>query len=365
MAQPARSTDFQTARLDSSPVIDSGAQDVTNSRVGGATVGTSVMVNVTKDIKAVDEAWHAARSSGNALLPTISGAPSRKKHVFVEHTNGMFVPQSVHEQLRQAEEQRKLGLMMSQGGKAVGGAGWGEREDAKDFITTVNQLKKIIARVVQLFGSFSFGFCAFQFLFTYADSSNANAERFLPAYSKFYFVQQKIMMISMLILVTFHAFPVAFEFGTRRQKRESVTKTMAQAQHAKNARQLESGGSNLPSGSRLSTSMQATSIVAKSTEDDGTRTGDGYETSLQSTKILNMLYGKTMASPLRHLFSVQFICYIVSLAATIIVTSVEEGRDEEAVLHISDSLLSRLQIALIIRTVALGIASIASLKSQR
>lgn len=332
----------------------------------------------------VDDAWHGARSSGNAMLPTVMGAPMRKKHIFVEHTNGMFVPQSAHEQIKKAEEQRKIGLMMSRGGAAVGGAGWGEREDAKNFIETMKSIKRIMARLVHVIGAFSFGFCAFQFLNTYADSDSQNASVYLPALARFAAVEQKLMMIFMMLLIILHAFPFAFEFGTNRQKTNSVAQTIAQNQQAKNQKQLDhaAGGfkgdghsaSNNNAGA-VFRSSDGEAVVLASNDDTHAQSGPyGMSMSVNNNhnkdkilshhdiKFISALYGKTQLSPFRHFFSIQFICYIISLVATIVITTVEEGRDKEALLAISDSLLQRIQIAQIVRAAALLIASLASLR---
>lgn len=363
-----------TPNFDNGPMPDISASRESQSRPShttptNTTAAASVAINVVRGgVGAalggndVDEGWHAARSSGNALLPSTAGAPTRKKHVLVEHTNGIFVPQTAHEQIRIAEERRKMGLMMSNEGKAVGNAGWGEREDAKNFILHVIAIKKLVARTVRLLGAFSFGFCAFEFINTYSDSMNNDSSIFLPMYSRIYFVEQKLMTVLTMCLVTFFAFPVAFEFGTARQSTDqNVAKTLARNQQAKNQRRQDVSASATHhvvgiGNANVSGSLQ---LGFKSPE-----TNESDKDTQQRNKFMNMLDGQTAWSPFRHLFGAQFLGYLLALATTLVITSVDEGRNSSQIENISHSLLQRIQICQIVRVAALALSAIASLRHE-
>eukprot|EP00758_Cryptobia_borreli_P001455 Tbor_TRINITY_DN2256_c0_g1::TRINITY_DN2256_c0_g1_i1::g.2798::m.2798 len=308
-------------------------------------------------VNIADEGWHGAgHNSGNTILPQMISVPSRKRHVYVEYTNGLFIPKSMHDEVKLAEERKKASLMI--GGQQVGGSAWDSQEDAKDYIVFMDTVRKFLQRVSFGLGGLVLGFSISLVTLIETDPLD-QFQTFILYYSHFYFIEQKFFLLIGLIMAVIHPFRFAFELGTRQQYRRSVAQALAQSKHVKNSRliaQATDVSAARPFGVTVGLSSQgglggSGMLVDYEERDDEER-----------TQFMSMFYGSMMASPWRHFANIQYIGYIGALLCTIVVTSVIQNQTEQQVKGMVISDIRKLRIAFFLRTGFLAVAWLLSLK---
>ena len=301
-----------------------------------------------------DEGWHGARSSGNVILPHMSGAPSRRRRVYVEHTNGLFVPQSVHEEVKRAEE-RKLASLMMGSGQQAGGLGQGAAEDPADFFSNIEFLKQLIKRLSSHLAGFLFGFATLMFILSVTDPTGSTQTNFLSAYANFSGVEHQLFMVIGMLIIIMHPFQFAWELGTMGQKKGSVTQVLSHDNREKNNRTVDDGSGSTQNVKRIHrSSVGGTAAIDVDAEMDEEE---------ENNKVLALLYGSAFASPWRHFSDIQFLFHLGSLACTVVITSVVQGRTDGQIRdELDDNYKDNIRIAVITRAVLMGVAWVLSLR---
>ena len=300
-----------------------------------------------------DEGWHGARSSGNAILPHMNGAPPRRRRVYVEHTNGLFVPQSVHEEVMRAEERKLASLMMGVGQQA-GGLGQGAAEDPADFYSNIKFVKDIIRRLSSHIAGFLFGFATLMLILSVSDPTGTTQTSFLNAYSNFSVTEYKTFMILGMLVLIMHPVDFAWELGTQRQRKSSVAQVLTQGNREKNIRAVDDDTGNGQSAMRLQKSsvggMTAVNVDAEQGEEE------------ENNKVLALLYGSMLASPWRHFTNIQFLFHVGSLACTVVIMSAVQGRSSAQIVDLDDTRRTNVRVAIVARAILLGVAWLLSIR---
>ena len=224
--------------------------------------------------------------------------PSQVKKVMVEHSSGAFVPSELGAQLRQKEmEQNKLLAAL----EAM--TAWTtSKEDAKNYEPFLEQFVFGCRRLLELLVGFCAGFSIFLLLSVYAVSGNRDYANFLQVYSMHYVVTQKVFFASSLVGVFLAIVPFAHDAGLTRRRE-----------------------------------------IGQKGKDEGKDAAEGV------FRRVHDFMDQQGLTPFRRLGNIQLWAFVGCLIASIITTSVEQGRTPDDIRGISPDLVSRLHIAIIVR----------------
>lgn len=301
------------------------------------------------------------------IQPPISTVPGQlpqpKNHVFVEHSNGLFIPLEVH---RQIETRQQIDAELSRG--IAGGASnsWNFQEDAKDYIDTLMTVMKFLRRLLDMLSALACGFTLFKVLDVYAVPDSRSGTTFLQAYSGSVDILPKCFLFLCILLVLLSLFPMAYDLAMRNLSNLTIGTTFSVVAQrnlaAGNGGALASGvldmsyavGSNASIGgsaanNRVSRSVAGlenpTAFGAQQSKPVNFAKSIADATYQRLTRIFGL--SDAMNSPFRHMMQVRFICFCGALAMTIIEIAVVDQQKD--LIHLSPALEQNLHAAILVR----------------
>lgn len=278
------------------------------------------------------------------VAPPTNNAPRHQTHIYVEHTNGVFVPSAVHEQLHsQLETQRNL--KNAESGAQQATSYWNFTDDAKDYAEFVSDAMLFFKKLGDHISGFACGFCIFLIVACYSDYSS---QFFFSLYSKFFTVVEKWFMAMSLTLVVLNLYPMAFELSSiDRRRLAKAMKGEADASaggggaagEGNQQQQAHGGPAGGPSAPSRWQAFEATRLFAARAVN-----------LLTDNVMLRMLLGQS-TSPFRHLLQVKFLCYCGCLGATIVEMSISQEQTKASIQTLEAQSSARLQGAILSRCV--------------
>ncbi len=216
-------------------------------------------------------------------------------------------------QLKQKEEQRSRFIQALEAMTE-----WtSSNEDAITYEPFMFKFGQVCQRVLELLSGFCAGFSMFLILSVYTTGTGSDYGNFVQAYSMHYVVTQKVFIATSLAGVLLSLIPFAHEAGLSRRKEVKGTKG---------------------------------------------RSGSGDDLNGENAgfmKGIDRFLEQQGLQPFRRLGSIQLWAFIGCLIASIITTSIEQGRTAEQIRSLPTSLVSKLHISIIIRGVLHVIAWLA------
>ena len=274
--------------------------------------------------------------SAYLVTPPASNVPRHQTHIFVEHTNGIFVPSTVHEQIHtQLESQRSLA---SGSPKSTV---WDFTDDAKDYATFVEDAMLLFKKLADMISGFACGFCVF---FVISGYVNYSSPFFFAFYANFYTVVEKWFLAMCLVLMILSLFPLSFELSRIDRQR-----SFAEAIASDDGAQRGMDNATAPPVQVTDQRWQATRFALKAVS------------LLTDNVMLKMLLGDS-TSPFRYLVQLRFLCYLGCLCCTIVEISVSQGRDANAIISLDSSTSARLHASVLARCGLFALAWLLGLK---
>jgi hypothetical protein len=292
------------------------------------------------------------------VTPPAFNAPRHQTHIFVEHTNGLFVPSAVHEQLNtQFESQRNLQSTSGTDQSSY----WNFTDDAKDYAAFVDDVMHFFKKLADLISGFACGFCIFLIISCYSSYSSTF---FFELYGNFFTLVEKWFLAMSLVLVILNLYPMAFELSRINRRRSFGGGTIGASDDPSN------GNNNLSPGVSGQRSIGATAAGLQQQPEqqrwqalEATRMFARRAVSLLTDNVmLRMLLGES-TSPFRHLVQLRFFCYAGCLGCTIVEMSISQGKSSKTIQELSSASASRLHGAILARCVLFTLAWFMGLRS--